>query len=731
MKISMRWALILASLLLVWGTHLVLIPPSYLLSERILRRHARDIMVNISDLTMEQAFNHLQKAKSAASLARRLLTAEVLRSDEPGSGDLERYFFDQLTVYPHLAGIYFGAPNGDFFYVSRNETKVPGGFRTKIIRHRDGRRRVLLHWRDDRYRLLATEETPDDPYDPCRRPWYTKAMAQRRVVWTDPYIFYTSRRPGITIAGPVFDHQGDIKGVVGVDIDLVELSSFLGRLQVGKSGSAFITDRQGRLVAYPDPALFDRIQRPGDDYLLPQATDIGDPLLAAAWQSVAARLAENGGQDAIFTTFEIDGRRYLAMVDALPDPRLPWVIGVYLPEDDYLGELRHNRRYTMLATILVSILASWLGLVLARRITGPVEQLREEARAITANDFESPCQVDTSFVELQETADVFNRMQRSLVDYRRRLREQERLYRTITAAARDAILLVDSSGAIVFANPAAETMFDRSAAELCSLRLADIIDNGERLLELEGEPSEALEVTAVDGAGQRLAAECSLAFLRIGDETHVVLVVRDVRERRRHERLRQRLVRDLHDGVGANLGNIKLLAAMTREGAGDADRSLAAIVSLCDESMEEIRSYMDTLEDKTLAWSTFTAEVRNFGHRVLDGRRIDFVLDDRLPADLPPLSAHVAVNLYRIIREAVTNAAKHAEADQVRIGMAVENDTVRIEVADDGRGIPDDARHGRGLASMDVRAAEIGGRLRVEKGSGTRIVLEVGLAAIT
>ena len=730
MKVSMRVALILASLLLVWGTHLVLIPPSYLLSERILLRHARDIMNNISDLTMEQAFNHLEKAKSAASLARRLLTADVLRNDEVGSDRLERYFFDQLTVYPHLSGIYFGSPNGDFFYVSRNSSRIKGGFRTKIIRHRKGRREVTLLWRDEEYRLLARESTPEDRYDPRQRPWYIKAMREQRVVWTEPYIFYTSRRPGITIAGPVFAPDGSIKGIVGVDIGLAELSAFLDRLQVGKSGSACITNRQGRLIAYPDPDLFDRIQQPEEDYRLPLATEINDPLLAAAWRSADPKLA-NGSEDSVFSTFVFNGRRYLAMLATLPDPRLPWIIGVYLPEDDYLGELNRYRRYTLAATIAVSFLASWLGLLLARRITAPVERLREEARAITANDFDAPCQVHTGFVELQETADAFNRMQRSLVDYRERLQEQERLHRTITAAARDAILLVDKEGTVEFANPAAETLCARPTAELCSLRLADLIADGNRLLAPYRSHSEAIEIMVRTPQGQEVAAECSLAFLRIGNEPHMVLVVRDVRERQRHERLRQRLVRDLHDGIGANLGNIKLLAAMAKEGTGRTEQSLAAIVSLCDESMDEIRSYMDTLEDRTLAWSSFIAEIRSFGHRVLDGRNIGFSLEDRLPADLPPLSAHVALNLYRIVREAITNAARHANATRVWVTAECSACTIRIEISDNGRGIPDDARPGRGLASMDSRAAEIGGQLRMERRQGTRIIFEAPLSSLT
>ena len=148
MKFTIRWSLIIGFLCLIWGTYAVTTTSTYVSSQKALNGHARNIMENIAGLAMEKSQNHLALAHGAAVLTRRLLAANVVSVDESNVDSLEQYFLDQLLIYSHFAGIYFGKPNGDFFYVSRNDQRSSGGFRTKIISHRDGVRRKALIWRD-------------------------------------------------------------------------------------------------------------------------------------------------------------------------------------------------------------------------------------------------------------------------------------------------------------------------------------------------------------------------------------------------------------------------------------------------------------------------------------------------------------------------------------------------------------------------------------------------------
>ena len=81
MKISIRWALIIGFLVLLWGTQIILTSSTYLSSQKVLNGHARDIMHNIADLTMEQSEKHLSLAQGAAHLTKRLISSNVVGSE--------------------------------------------------------------------------------------------------------------------------------------------------------------------------------------------------------------------------------------------------------------------------------------------------------------------------------------------------------------------------------------------------------------------------------------------------------------------------------------------------------------------------------------------------------------------------------------------------------------------------------------------------------------------------
>jgi signal transduction histidine kinase len=93
------------------------------------------------------------------------------------------------------------------------------------------------------------------------------------------------------------------------------------------------------------------------------------------------------------------------------------------------------------------------------------------------------------------------------------------------------------------------------------------------------------------------------------------------------------------------------------------------------------------------------------------------------PETLPPLPAAVEVAAYRIVQEALMNAARHAGAQHCRIRLAVAGD-LEVEVLDDGTGIPAGHRVGVGLDSMRERAEELGGRCVIQQrgpAGGTRV----------
>ena len=99
-----------------------------------------------------------------------------------------------------------------------------------------------------------------------------------------------------------------------------------------------------------------------------------------------------------------------------------------------------------------------------------------------------------------------------------------------------------------------------------------------------------------------------------------------------------------------------------------------------------------------------------------------------VPEDLPNLPAAVEVAVYRIVQEALTNVARHAQAHSCVVRLAV-NEEVGLETVDDGVGIPAECSVGVGLSSMRERASELGGSCVVERApeGGTRVLVRLPL----
>ena len=418
MKLSIRWTLIIGFLGLIWGTHTITTTSSFVTSQEVLNRHAKDIMKNIAQLAMEQSQNHLAHAHSAAALTNRLLSADVVSSSDEQIRVLERYFYNQLSIYPHFAGIYMGTPDGNFYDVRRSDTHSIGGFRTKIIVHRGNTRQTHLIWHDNQFNRLSKTSDPEDTYDPRKRPWYQKALLTKQIVWTDPYIFFTSKKPGITIAGPFYDNGKRLKGIVGVDIEIDQLSTFIGSLKIGKSGRAFLMNRNRDIIAFPDPTKlnFKGIGQQTRDRLV-KIDELDDELSQKAYASAGFGYDAEGLiilDKPEFATFQHGSKVFHAMFTPFSTPEWPWVIGVYLPEDDYLGEIKKNRMNSILITVVISVFAAVLGLWLARRVIDPIAALSRGAKSIQREDFDSVIDVRSRYKEIQETADSFSAMQSAI-----------------------------------------------------------------------------------------------------------------------------------------------------------------------------------------------------------------------------------------------------------------------------------------------------------------------------
>jgi signal transduction histidine kinase len=199
-------------------------------------------------------------------------------------------------------------------------------------------------------------------------------------------------------------------------------------------------------------------------------------------------------------------------------------------------------------------------------------------------------------------------------------------------------------------------------------------------------------------------------------------------EERRHLNEKERIIRDLHDGLGSITTNVHVLSEIARksESVGTMQESLSTISELSREGLAEIRAFMHSLDHENLSWPELGSEFRVFGSRILEPNGIAFEIECTMENGCERPGSLVFLNLCRIYREALTNVVKHSGAARVSVRLTVNPTLVVLEVKDDGVGFGAQcARKGRGLAHMAKRAEDIGGALSIRSGQGTEVRLDV------
>ncbi|OIQ83861.1 sensor histidine kinase LiaS [mine drainage metagenome] len=289
------------------------------------------------------------------------------------------------------------------------------------------------------------------------------------------------------------------------------------------------------------------------------------------------------------------------------------------------------------------------------------------------------------------------------------LRDREARYRDLFMHAPDALFEVDSEQRIALANDAALRLLGVAGSDaLRGQTLAHYV------AALPGTaPLETL-LRGVDGALRPV--EVVAAPPDTNGRRH--LIVRDIGERRRLQRRaaeasrleQERLGRELHDGAGQRLVAIGLFAnSLHKRLAHDGRRADAELAA---ELGTQIRHALD--EIRALAHGLVPLPPGGGG---LQGALAALCADLDCACDtdgeLDGIDDGVALQLYRIAQEALSNALRHAGASRIALELRGDADGLTLRVRDDGCGIATDAPEGLGLSTMRYRAGAIGAALSI------------------
>ncbi|MCB9108905.1 MAG: PAS domain S-box protein [Anaerolineales bacterium] len=232
------------------------------------------------------------------------------------------------------------------------------------------------------------------------------------------------------------------------------------------------------------------------------------------------------------------------------------------------------------------------------------------------------------------------------------------------------------------------------------------------------------------------------------EKDHLLEAVKQQREQLRaltrqlaeaQEAERKTLARELHDQIGQSLTALDLnlnlistqLAKPTSHVPDIVRTRLEDSLTLVAQTAERIRDVMATLRPSVLDDYGIVAALRWYGNKLAS--RTEFYVKIDGDEITPRLATPVEDTLFRIAQEALTNVAKHAQAERVIIQVSSQNGRVRMAISDDGQGFdpasqmkPSEQQHW-GLVTMIERTEALGGRCQIKSsvGQGTQVVVEV------
>jgi signal transduction histidine kinase len=193
------------------------------------------------------------------------------------------------------------------------------------------------------------------------------------------------------------------------------------------------------------------------------------------------------------------------------------------------------------------------------------------------------------------------------------------------------------------------------------------------------------------------------------------------------DREQRRIGQDLHDGLGQQLTAIELMCETLRSnlnsGSPEVQQQAEQICHFLRQAIGHTRGLAHGLAPFKVETGGLQATLLELAQTTTALRRLKCRLD--YPATVPTPSGETATHLYRIAQEAVNNAVRHSKANEITIRLSNQKDTLRLEIVDNGKGLPQTAQSGRGMGLhiMKHRASVIGAQLELTSQPGKGVTV--------
>jgi serine phosphatase RsbU (regulator of sigma subunit) len=309
------------------------------------------IIQRTTDETVQELNTFFDPAINSLHVAQEWGGASMLETTDPEK--LNPQFIPVLKNYKQISSMLIANTKGMEYMLLGED----GTWLNRIVSYKAGKQTIMRYrWKyDDQMNVLSKENWIDKKtYDPRERPWFIGGLKSKsdELAWTQPYIFFTTKDPGITVSmNWKSDLDTTVKSVIAFDILLIDISAYTSKLDIAKHGKAFILTGDNKIIGLPRDSRFVNV-----DSLKKFVLSDYDSLNIRELTD-AVNLWKVKKNTALPFRFALNKSDWWAGIHEfrLGSDNI-FYIGVVVPEEDFMSEVNRTRTVIIAGFMLVLIL---------------------------------------------------------------------------------------------------------------------------------------------------------------------------------------------------------------------------------------------------------------------------------------------------------------------------------------------------------------------------------------
>ena len=364
----------------------------YTLSEKV-NKEIRDAVIDTTVSNLEAIATHI---KILSKINQNL---DIVETKE----DTLKIMWEQLFSDKTIASIFIADEKSNFIQVRRKPI-----YSTRVIEKYGDVRMEVWENKSEDYTTQAIE-TYESTYDPLTRDWYKNTNIKDTLYWSEPYIFSSTGKTGITVAYPFITEYGTKIKVTAADIALDDLSKLLKNESQLVNGDLILFGEKNEMIA---TSFYEDIKEKADGKIL-NVQDLPDNLYGGFGEKLV-------GKEANGEFIGKNGIEYVYAIENFPDTfNKQWKLVTFVKKDILLENVRSTINRMLLMSFFIMIFFLWLIIYVSKMISRPIVEISDNMYQLKDMNLSIDIQATSKIDEVRTAQNAIISLRSGLESFKR------------------------------------------------------------------------------------------------------------------------------------------------------------------------------------------------------------------------------------------------------------------------------------------------------------------------